>query len=79
MVFYIKIVRGFSGFERRRLRGVASAVGQTCFAGSAAKAQLHFDDGTWPSGKALGSGPSIVGSNPTVPAKSYYVMKVCKA
>ncbi len=26
-------------------------------------------DGTWPSGKALGSGPRIVGSNPTVPAK----------
>jgi hypothetical protein len=46
-------------FERRRLCGVVNTAEQTCFVGSMATAQLHFDDGTWPSGKAPGFGPGI--------------------
>jgi hypothetical protein len=57
------------GFERRRLCRVANIAEQTCFVGNMATLQLRFDDGDWPSGKALGSGPRIGGSNPSSPAR----------
>jgi hypothetical protein len=35
-----------------------------------------YDDGEWPSGKALGSGPRIGGSNPSSPASTFVSVRV---
>jgi hypothetical protein len=55
--------------ERRRLGEVANIAEQTCFVGNMAATPLHFDDGDWPSGKAVDSGSTIGGSNPSSPAR----------